>query len=441
MNAQTANPTLNEAIALHCKGKVTEAITKYQQVARESENNSEVRHARFANAACLFSMKAYDAAVSGFEQFARDFPDDAQAPLALVHAGNCFSEQGRFDAAEPYYRQVLAMQQPDENMRIWIGWAHLGMGKVLHHRDEYETALVYLQQAILQAPETKVSNEAKRLLIECLDALKQAGEEGTAAEWIGRSYFALARLHQDEGRYQEAAECLLYTLASTTEGNLLADGYVREAECLFVLGRTQEALTAAQAVELIQDRDQTFLAKRDDWIVRAMCWGVRALLRDGRALQAADLADQVLSDHGYTDQGPVRELKLLKANALVNAGQVEQAIDIPRDLHAESISDEWNALTDELPGDYYLQVSRYPEAIQAYLGIIGSNSGVAEIEAGSRYKLAFCYWRTGNVQAAREYLSQISERYPATSWKDPAQRSLKNWFKSRAADGQGGEPR
>lgn len=438
---EITNPTLKEARELHGKGDVAAAIVKYQQVADESKIEWEVRHARFAVAACFFSMREFDAAVAAFEQFAKDFPEDAQAPLALVHAGNCFLEQERVDEAKTYYTRALSIQQPEENMRLWIGWANLGMGKVLYHNAQYEAALAYLEQAITRAPETKVSNEARDILGDCLDALRASGSQGSMTEWIGKSNLALGKLYQDERGYQQAVEFLQRALATTTDGNLRADCYVREAECLFMLGRTQEALTAARSVAQIQDKDLSFLEKRSDWIVRGACWGARSLLRDHKAEKAVEECDAVLTAYPTSDPGLTRELTLIKANALVNSGNVEQAVEIARGMRAQNGSDSLNALADELVGDYYLQVSRYQEAISAYLGVISNTAGVAEIEAGSRYKLAFCYLKTGNASEAQGYLRQIVERYAWTSWKSSAEKALQTWFAANNANSPGGEPR
>jgi len=177
-NAQAAK-ILDEAVGLHCKGQVAEAIAKYQQVARESTDITQIKHARFARAACQLSLRQYDAAQATFEAYAKDYPNDAYAPLALVHAGNCLAEQGRLADAAPYYEKALKTKQNKEDMVVWLGWAHLGMGKALVNAGRYADALTHLEQAITNASEDKVSDEAIALLSDDLSKLEQSGAAGS----------------------------------------------------------------------------------------------------------------------------------------------------------------------------------------------------------------------------------------------------------------------
>jgi|GEM_PF-1369517 len=241
--AQTAR-VLEEAVQLHCKGQVAEAIVKYRQVAQESTDITEIKHARFAVGACQMSLEQYDAAKATFEAYAKDYPDDGYGPLAIVHAGNCLAEQGRLAEAAPYYEKALKMKQNKEDMVLWLGWAHLGMGKVLVNAGRYADALPQLENAITNASEVKVSTDAISLLLEALNNLEQAGGAGND---VAQAYFVLGKFYYDKRDYKQALPYVQRAVAAASDKTLLGNAYTILGETLQAVGRRDEASMAFQS--------------------------------------------------------------------------------------------------------------------------------------------------------------------------------------------------
>ncbi len=103
----TGNDILDRAIELHCTGQLPEAIDEYKAAAASSSDPIQVSRAEFAVGACYFAMKEYDSAVDAFLVYAAHHPANAQAPLAIVYAGNCRMDQERFSEARELYEMAL----------------------------------------------------------------------------------------------------------------------------------------------------------------------------------------------------------------------------------------------------------------------------------------------------------------------------------------------
>ena len=74
----------------------------YDQIAQYVEEYFAAFNAYGQNPELIHRMDDY---------FAKDFPDDFQAPLAIIHAGNCLAEQRRIDDAAPYYARALPVSR------------------------------------------------------------------------------------------------------------------------------------------------------------------------------------------------------------------------------------------------------------------------------------------------------------------------------------------
>jgi tetratricopeptide (TPR) repeat protein len=230
-----------------------------------------------------------------------------------------------------------------------------------------------------------------------------------------------------------AVICTVPRAATATDPNVLAESDVLLGESLFVTMQDNDALDALQRVALISSTDETFVKSRPNWLAKAAYQKARVLLRQEHTAEAMQTCDDALRQFTAADNGTLRDLKILKANTLLHAGKLDDALAVVNTLRDGDSSEEWNAFVDELIPDFYLQAKRYGEALQRYLQFIRGTSIPEEMQAGSRYKIAFCYRSLGDIPHAREYLNELIVRYPKTSWVGSAQKALSTWAADRAA--------
>lgn len=220
--SETGNPDLDRAYKLHCDGELQEAIDVYSKVAATDTDTSHIRQAMFATAACYFDLRDYDTAVAAFLDFARMHPDDKQAPLALVYAGNCRMDQKQFAEAQPLYEEALTTESNGRDATVWLPWANLGMGRLLTKLGRYNDAIPFLDKAIEQGREPKVKVEASLFKSECLSGIG-AKEDATKpfqdilsmdtsgpyparerAKWQYWATYDKATILQEQGRQADA---------------------------------------------------------------------------------------------------------------------------------------------------------------------------------------------------------------------------------------------
>lgn len=250
---------------------------KYQQVAQESEKASDVKLAQFSIGACELSLK--DCAYAGlvFEQFARYYPDDAQSPVGLTYVGNCYVEQGSFTEAESYYFKALEFKQSKENMRAWIGSAFLGLGKVLMHKGDYSDARSCLQQAINRSSDTKLTKEASDLIDQCSKEVDKPEQISKMSRTLGLVNYHIGRLYFDEKKYDQAVPYIQKAAPKLTDGNKLADCYLKLGEGLYNLKKYDEAIAALGSIAKIQDTTPAFIEKLPEYLATSNYWRALAL--------------------------------------------------------------------------------------------------------------------------------------------------------------------
>jgi len=249
-----------------------------------------------------------------------------------------------------------------------------------------------------------------------------------------RSYLAMGKQYQDAGNYRRALVCFQREIVAATDGNVLAESYVREAECLFRLDRLEKALAAAKSVAGIQDRHQSFLKKRGEWILQAAPWEARVLMRRNLYAEAVKACDEALAQALGANMGQTATTRIMKANALVLSGKVEEAVGVARAMRAEDTSQGTIIVADVLEGDLYHQADRYPEAIEVYLRLIGECANSKERSAYARFELALCYHDIGDHAKARAYLNEVITDYASTSWKSVVERHLNDWYPDQATE-------
>jgi len=243
---------------------------------------------------------------------------------------------------------------------------------------------------------------------------------------VARANLGIGRAYYSEQKYGQALPFLRKAGSGLTGGNVVAESYLKAGECLFMLGRSADALACLRSIARIPQESFDSAAKRSDWFVRGACWEARALMHLSNYSEAIQTCDSTIRSNPDVDPALIRELKLLKANALMNTGKLEGALAIVRAMHAENISEELNALTDDLIGDFYAQVGRDSDAIRAYQHVIDRHTGQTEVCAGARCKLANCYLRAGDKDRAGKLLREVVDEHPATTWKSHAENLLKN---------------
>jgi TolA-binding protein len=184
-------------------------------------------------------------------------------------------------------------------------------------------------------------------------------------------------------------------------------------------------------VPQIADSSSAFKGQRDEWCAKGAFWEAHVQERQGSFTEMGKVCDNAVAQYPNASQDSTTWLKVLKAQSLFDAGQLDQAAEILKALRTQNISDQWDATLDVTEGDYYRLSKKYPEAIQAYLQAASGNAN-DNYSADAKYKLALCYRETGDNDKACGYLQEVIDKYGGTWRKKNAEIALAAWSRVQA---------
>jgi len=307
MPGSTTN-LLQEGLALHRRGALAEAASRYAEVLRADPANADAnfylgmlayQHRRYAEAAelarkslaadrrqarahllagqALCALGRHEEALANFDRAVASVPDHAEIWLGR---GNVLAELKRHDEALAAYDKALALK-PD------LADAWLGRGNIFRNRKRYDDSLAAYDQALAFKPQL-------------------------AAAWAGRG-----NLFLELQRYGDALPAYDKALGFSPD---LAAAWIGRGNVLFELQRLDEALAAYdRTLALHPDLLAAWLGRGNVLFERKQC--DEALAAYGKALALkSDFAEawlgrgNVLFELGQFDDAPTAYDKAVAAN-------------------------------------------------------------------------------------------------------------------------------
>lgn len=164
------------------KGKYSRAADGFRRLTFEHPGSARVDEAQFRLAMCYYKMKDYTQAEAEFRHLAVNYPDSPFADDAFFYTGMThyrqmpayYHDQSETHKAIDSFSRFLVRYPESEfssmakerirECRDRLAHKELENGKLYLKLGVYESAVLYFQLVVLEYPDTRWSEEAKRLL-------------------------------------------------------------------------------------------------------------------------------------------------------------------------------------------------------------------------------------------------------------------------------------
>jgi TolA-binding protein len=398
----------------------------------------------FSLADGLYRKGFYDRAVTQFLAFVEQYPQHANAPLALLQAGEAYFAQEKYAEAVPLYQRVMDEYPNSEE----LDEAAYRIGYCKYHQGDYEGAVAALNELLGKAPDSQHRAAALYWMGESHYELQQydeaikvyaesrrAAPEGQFAAWaaysIGMSQLKL-------GNPQQAMQSFRLVAEEYGDSPVAAESELRLADALDAAGQKQEALAMYRRV--IERGDREFAPQA----LEGLAW-----LQFGNEdyAEARKTCDRLIANHPESTYAPsarrcladclYREGKYAEAAegyeaALAGAAQ-DQAADIllwqgaslEKAGNAEAAAAVYKRLTTDHPNtaaaakaavrlaESSVQGNDLDAAESAYQAAAASDDPALEVQG--QLGLAWVAYKRGDVAGAIEQYERVARADPAAS--------------------------
>jgi tetratricopeptide (TPR) repeat protein len=254
---------------------------------------------RFYRAYVAYESGASKRALRLFREYVRTASETDELPSAYYYLGLLYADQDADTEAKNYLRQLVDQYPNSEHFPVGA----LRLGDINADQENYEAAASAYRKAAENdrtGPELRAqarygqgmallrldrTDEAETLLRDILRG-DQSGPVRTSAR------LGLARIHESEGRTQEALK-LYRSVLNAADGETGAEALFRLGSLLRNQGQLQ------QAVEELQ-RMPSLFAGYPEWNARALLEQARSYRQMGQTGQAVKLYEEVTTSHAGT---------------------------------------------------------------------------------------------------------------------------------------------
>jgi tetratricopeptide (TPR) repeat protein len=315
---------------------------------------------------------------------------------ALLNLANYYHKNGKYREALKLYKELLAEDPDNSEVKIGMGNAYFEMG-------QEELALRSLDEVLAKEPGNLTAlHSLGNMYVEMgmgMEALRTAERALALDSRNGESHFINGIALQQLGRYSEAAESYKKALKLAPDmpeiyGNL-ASLYVRD-------GRQEEAL------ELVERALDLAPGMVDMIYIKGMV--LNAAGQAGDAL--AQYRRAIRSDASYVPA------YLGAAGIFFTRGELDSVIALCD--RAEAIPSDHEAHVYDLRANAYARLGRYKSATEDFESAIEADPSLP----GPRLNLAKIHMAQGRNNEARDVLKALLTRYPDHAEAQQLLRSL-----------------
>ena len=313
----------------------------------------------------------FNAALPYFRQVYARYPDAELAPAALYARGVTQVRLERYDRATASFER-LGEQFPDSPYAENLGTI---LGDVYYRLGQYNNAATELQRRL---PDLSGADRARTLLLlgetyRALDRRSDATtqyrlvtEEHSNTAYATPAQFGLAWLHYDAGRYEAAAQAFADVRA--TDHSLANQATYYEAATRDLSGAPDEALKLYRTY--LDENETGRLATEAQY-------EIGLLLYQQDAFEEATTAFQAVTQSGSAD-GPIGEAYFWLGNALLATNTLDPALD-------------------------------------AYTEAIDRGAASASVRARVRFQKAWSLYQEGRYDEAGTEFQALAEAHPETA--------------------------
>jgi TolA-binding protein len=298
-SASANEAALSLFFALNAAGQADRADSLIAAIDEATPNTNLGDRLRFSRAKAAYQSGQSEQALKLFQNFVRTSSATALLPEAYYYLGLLYADQDDTTPAKNYLQQLVE-QYPDSDVQPE---GALRLGDLYAEDEAYEQAA----EAYAAAAESDAINDEVRAQARYgqSTALLQLGRNEEATTLLNRileggqggplqasARLGLARIHEDEGRTEEALK-LYRSVAESADSET-------GAEALYRLGRLLRIQEQAQAAIQELDRMSSLFAGYPDWVARSLLEQARAYRQTGETGQAAQLYDEVIDSYPGT---------------------------------------------------------------------------------------------------------------------------------------------
>ena len=258
--SETPDPSKPDDYALQAARGLDELDGDKQKADNSAAQRlSESEHLRRAG---IYQFnRDFAAARRHYQSLVADYPQSASDADALYQIGRGLYQEGKYEQAITYFRQVLAQFAANPAARDAFGTLAAAQNR-LKQTDEAIASYKLFIERFPGAP------NPERPYLNIIDALREAGRDNEALEWVQRTralfkgqtaatlaLFSQARIHFAQGAWSAALDDVAALQKERDLGNAQTAGATSASEVAFMrayaleqLGRTGEAVDAYLAI-------------------------------------------------------------------------------------------------------------------------------------------------------------------------------------------------
>lgn len=409
-------------------------LTEEQRKAEES----------FSLADGLYRKGFYDRAVEQFLAFVQQYPTHANAPLALLQAGEAYFAQEKYAEAIPLYERATKEYPNSDEMDE----AAYRIGYCKYHQGDYQGAIAALNELLGKAPDSQHKAAALYWMGESHYELQQydeaikvyaesrrAAPQGQFAAW---ATYSVGMSNLKLGNPQQAMQSFQLVVDEYGDSPVAAESEIRLADALDAAGQKQEALAMYRRVIERGDRDFAPQALEGlAWLhfdngnyaeARKTCDRLIAdfpgstyvastrrcladcLYREGKYAQAAEAYEAALQG-AAADQAA--DILLWQGASLEKAGNAEAAAAVYKRLTAEHPGTPAAAKAAVRVAESSVEGNDLDAAEGAYKAAAASDDPA--LKAQGQLGLAWVAYKRGDSSGAIDQYERIARADPASS--------------------------
>ncbi|MFZ4765177.1 MAG: tetratricopeptide repeat protein [Roseimicrobium sp.] len=478
-----------DAQSAFTQGKFDVALQKIGAIHTKT-SNKDYEMVMFLEGACHFNLKAYDKAVTFFEDFIKKFPESGSINDAKMAVGEAYLSAGQVDKGIEKLKEAAAVEELRDKAGLMIANQHKKDGKpddaigileaILKELDSAPTQ--EQQAAILMASDIYVAKgetEKAQAMMEKLNAGANADDtvvqRNIMAQKVGDSmleekrYNEALRAYQSMRRYsellriqkqritriqqwqatlaqpggrvmflgklltKEEAEAMLaenQKMLQELEGvkDYDANIFYRLGQCFYEMQRYYEAILA---FGMVVDKFSGYEGRDGALFGTIAC--NQALGRSGRA---ADLCKTYVRD--FPEGKFAFEVTNMLGTLFYQSGRIKEAVDVFRDSIARAKTPDDKERLNFMLGVVLFEFQQFDEARLAFQTIVTQDAKSAYADA-STYYIALSYFFQNDSKNTRRSLRDYIAKFPKGEYVVDAQYRLAFIEVQSASSGQGGD--
>jgi len=436
-------------------GNFTDAARYFERLTREFPGKEETEAGWLWLGDTYYQLKRYDQAAAAYEALMQSFPRSEYLPRAAYWRAESYYRLGEFEKAIEGYKDALSRKPGEEE----AAYALYSIGLSYLQLKRPGDAVTYLAQVVEKYPNSPVAAESQYLLgtayqadknfAAALDAFRKVLAQNPNSKFAAYAAAGIAWTHFQQGEYEKALDAFQAVADKYPESPVAAEAELRAADCLYHLGRWNDAATLyAKAA----DRPES------PWVDEALYWCALCYEQLGHRDKAAATLNRLVRDFPQSRrtgdaQFHLGQLHLLSGDLDAAIAAFQAASDAAQDPERkqraaaglawaryqkarspEALADLEKLIRDDprsplagqlagFVGRAYFLAADYEKA-RDVLALIVANHPQHEQLPEALYFLGAACEKTGREEEAIQHYRRVLEQAQASSYAGPAAAGL-----------------